>query len=78
MTLILHPLFLSFPPGLGFRLFVTWFALSSFVIPLSVLSFCYVNICSAIRHNLRAKQEGRGAVNLVSASASGAKEAAIG
>jgi len=35
---------------------VTWFALTSFIIPLIALSFYYARICSKIRDNLRTKK----------------------
>ena len=37
-------------------LYVGWFVLSSFFIPLSALLYCYANICAAIRRNLISKQ----------------------
>ena len=40
----------------GARIFVTWFTLSNFLVPLGALSFYYVKICGKIRRNLKAKK----------------------
>eukprot|EP00095_Tigriopus_kingsejongensis_P005316 maker-scaffold123_size333416-snap-gene-0.10 protein:Tk05316 transcript:maker-scaffold123_size333416-snap-gene-0.10-mRNA-1 annotation:"vasopressin v1a" len=39
------------------EIYVTWFGLTSFFIPLMALSFFYVRICRAIRQNLNSKQK---------------------
>ncbi|TRY76586.1 hypothetical protein TCAL_00119 [Tigriopus californicus] len=43
------------------EIYVTWFAVTSFFIPVMALSFFYVRICGAIRQNLNSKQK----VNLI-------------
>ena len=42
--------------GGGPQIYVTWFALTSFIIPLLALSFYYARICVRIRQNLRSKE----------------------
>jgi hypothetical protein len=46
----------SLSPGGGPQIYVTWFALTSFIIPLLALSFYYARICVRIRQNLRSKE----------------------
>ena len=41
----------------GPQIYVTWFALTSFIIPLLALSFYYARICVRIRQNLRSKEK---------------------
>jgi hypothetical protein len=48
--------------------YVTWFCFSSFFLPLGILTYCYFNICAAIKANINAKQRG----NLVSLSTAAA------
>ena len=48
-------------PGWAAKLWVTWFAASSFLAPLSIMSYCYARICAALRANLEARRRGSAA-----------------
>ncbi len=37
------------------QIYIAWFAVSNFFVPLVVLTYCYGRICHAIWHNLNMK-----------------------
>ncbi len=55
----------NFIPGWGAIAYVTWFSVSNFFVPLSILLFCYVRICYVIWDNAKSKSspEGSGSVS---------------
>ena len=45
----------TFPQPWGERIYVTWYAISVFFIPLIIITYCYVFICRAVWLNVYAK-----------------------